>query len=112
MVSGTEISVKSGSDMSRLNNARPFHDSRDVRQGKTLGVGRWFWGFTSIGGLSQSHATDRNVFKTCWVLLFIAGSIMTFWNVKGIVIEWVEGQVSHELHWLSPNHKLVRAATV
>ncbi|XP_059092237.1 acid-sensing ion channel 2-like [Tigriopus californicus] len=53
----------------------------------------WFLGFTSIGGLSQHHATNWNISKAIWLVLFIGGTSATLTQLYSIMTTYFEYNV-------------------
>ena len=43
-----------------------------------------FMAFTSIGGLTQIHATQSWISRLFWAVLFLVGIVLTTWNVYQI----------------------------
>jgi hypothetical protein len=54
----------------------------------------WFMAFTSIGGLSQSHLSDLRWSKLVWLLLFMAGVILTAQSVHDVITDYYSFPVS------------------
>ena len=54
----------------------------------------WFLQFTSIGGLAQHYATDWKISKVIWLLLFLAGLVLTLINVKSVLDDFQAHNVS------------------
>ena len=49
----------------------------------------WFMAFTSIGGLSQVHATNLTASKAIWVVLFLMGFGMTMFGMFQVFSEFL-----------------------
>jgi hypothetical protein len=70
----------------------------------------WFLSFTTIGGLSQLHATDLRSSKAVWLVLFVTGAVLTAVNVGAVVRDFfafptdTSTSASEESQWLLRLH--------
>ena len=58
------------------------------------GVLHWFLNSTSVGGLSQSNSSELKLSKFCWIVLFIIGMSLTFWNLDNVVKDYMRRPVT------------------
>ena len=80
----------------RSNMAAQKRGTRKVRkdhQNDECEVPAWFLSFTTIGGLTQFHASDISISKAAWLLLFLVGVGLTTWNVQQVVSDYLENKV-------------------
>ena len=56
-------------------------------------VTSWFLSFTTIGGLTQINASNLNLSKFVWLLLFLTGVGLTVWNVTQVVRDYLDKKV-------------------
>ena len=53
----------------------------------------WYKEFTSLGGLTQARASDNRTSQGSWILIFLAGCILTFVMVNSAVQKFLEFDV-------------------
>ncbi len=54
----------------------------------------WFLGFTSIGGLAQTQATDTSASRAVWTVIFVLGAVLTVWNFGAVMDDYHANKVS------------------
>ena len=67
--------------------------AQEKKEANGYAMGSWFMGFTSIGGLSQSHATDLRFAKMGWCVLFVVCMVLTIMNVEHLFQDYAASTV-------------------
>lgn len=75
-------------------------------------VGRWYYNFTQVGGLSQARSEDSKIFKFIWLLGYGVGIGVTFWLLHGLLVDFLEFNVQTKMDMKQAIHFTMPSITL